>query len=81
MDDANRSDIEVRFRKAMNESRTLRDEARLKIHLASMEARDAWGRIEPKLLDAEREAVTVSVEALERIEGAVRQLRELIASL
>jgi hypothetical protein len=81
MDDTNRSDITLELHKALSELRGLRDEARLKIHLASMDARDAWARIEPSILDVEREAVHASAAALQRIENTVRQLRELVASL
>ncbi len=38
----------------------LRDEARVKLHLANMEARDRWNDIEPHLLDVRDRARKVA---------------------
>ncbi len=69
------------LRKAVDELRMLRDEARVRLHLASMDARTAWDQMEPAIADAEREAQRASVSALERVEATVKRLREYIAAL
>jgi hypothetical protein len=59
----------------------LRDEAKLKIHLASMDARAAWDRLEPKINEAERTATQALVTALHEVEATAEKLREFVASL
>ena len=44
--------------KVISELQTLRDEIKLKLHLASAEGRDAWNKLEPQLYQFEK-----SVEA------------------
>jgi hypothetical protein len=66
---------------ALLELEKLADEVRVKIHLANMDARDAWQRLEPKLEDAKahgREATKASKAAINDAVEAVRSLaREL----
>jgi hypothetical protein len=76
-DDHVRADIEG----AMNRLRTLRDEARVKIHLGSMDARAAWERLQPQLVEAERAAAHASKAALDAIEDAARELSILVGAL
>lgn len=52
----------------------LRDEIRLEIHLASMEAKEAWKNLEPRIHGAEH----ASHEALE---GLLKQYREFRSGL
>ena len=74
-------DLATEMRKALDEVRTLRDEAKLKLHLATMDARDAWARLEPKIDAAEREASRASAAALREVEATAKKLRELVATL
>ncbi|HEY2510553.1 MAG TPA: hypothetical protein VGI39_06845 [Polyangiaceae bacterium] len=74
-------DLETAARDALNEVRALGQETRLKVHLASMDAKVAWTRIEPKLAQAERDALEVSSTALHRIQETAANLREFLASL
>jgi hypothetical protein len=67
--------------KALTELRALRDQARLKVHLASMDARDAWERLQPMLLEAERVAEHVSKATLDTIEATVKNLSDLLGAL
>ncbi len=80
MDD-HQGQVGAELRKAMDEMRALRDEARLKLHLASMDARSAWNRMEPEIEAAERDASRATANALQKVEGAVKKLRSLVASL
>lgn len=53
--------------------RQLRDSIRVRIHLAGMEAKDAWEKIEPKLDQLERDldknADTIAESIMERLEA------------
>lgn len=68
----------------------LRDEVRVKLHLASMDAADEWNRLEPKAIELEgqaREAIEKAVEevahttrdALDEAIAAMKKLRDSIA--
>jgi hypothetical protein len=56
---------------------TLRDEIRLKVHLAGMEIKDEWRKLEPQLLEVEQAAAKVSEATREALHDAVARLRKL----
>jgi hypothetical protein len=61
---------------------TLRDEIRVDLHLAGMDARDGWARLEPRVLEAERlveDVSDISRHALNDVVERVREFRELMA--
>jgi gas vesicle protein len=61
--------------------RMLRDEIRVDIHLASMDAKDKWKELEPAVRDAEKlaeEVSDVSRRALEELMEKLRHFRESI---
>ncbi len=43
---------------AWDDVRRLADEVRLKLHLAGMEAKDRWGKLEPQILELEQKVKT-----------------------
>ena len=77
----NSQEVVEALKKAVDEMRALRDETRLKVHLASRDARAAWDRLEPAIEEAERDVAQASVTALRKIEENVKQLRGLVAKL
>ncbi len=60
---------------------TLRDEVRLQIHLAGMEAKDEWSRLEPVLAEIERTAATMTEAAHHGLHEALDRLKTLRSSL
>jgi hypothetical protein len=74
------NDLKAELEKSAALLRTLRDEVRVQIHLSSMEAKDAWHKLEPSLEAAlERAAKGVSDgshAALTELTDAHRKLRE-----
>ncbi len=53
----------------------------MKVHLAGMEARDAWHRLEPALADAAelaKQATTASTAALKALAAEAARLRDQI---
>jgi rubrerythrin len=59
--------------------KTLRDEIRVDLHLAGMEAKDKWKEMEPKFREAERlveDVSDVSRRALEEMVEHFKQFRE-----
>lgn len=61
--------------------KTLRDEIRVDIHLASMDAKDKWKEMEPVMRDAEKladEVSDVSRRAMEDLVEKFRRFRESV---
>jgi hypothetical protein len=59
--------------------KTLRDEIRVDLHLAGMDAKDKWKELEPKFRDAERlvdDVSDVSRRAMEEMVEHVKTFRE-----
>ena len=60
---------------------TMRDEVRLQIHLAGLEARDEWNLLEPILADVERSAATMTEATHHALQQALTRLRKLHTNL
>ena len=77
------------FSKHIADFRTARDEMKLKLHLAGMDAKQAWSELEPRLAAFEKEAAQVTeataqatVDATkEVVSGLVSAIEELRAGL
>jgi hypothetical protein len=65
----------------LEELKTLRDEIRLELHLASMELRDEWQKIERELPDKSRAAEQIRDAANEGLDMLVTQLRRFQVKL
>ena len=48
--------VRAQVDEVLDELQQMADQIRLKVHLGSMEAKDEWGEVEPKLKDLEKEA-------------------------
>lgn len=66
----------------LEQLRALRDEVRLKIHLATMDAKDRWRELEPRVTavvnqaaksteTVARQAVTDTIDALEKLRDSL----------
>jgi transcriptional regulator of NAD metabolism len=74
-----------RLEAEVREVRRMRDEVRVKIHLAGMDAKAALGQLEHRLVEIERSMTVVGrgaaaeiVEALERLNAPFRRLRDSV---
>ncbi len=71
-------EIKKDVREMLDSIKKLRDEIRLEVHLAGMDAKDAWQKLEPKAGDAERlakEASDISTKALKDIHGRFQEFK------
>lgn len=50
------TELKLEFQKTLGLLRTLRDEVRVNLHLAGLDARDEWSKIEPRIIEIERAA-------------------------
>ena len=73
------------FKREMQESlaqlRTLRDEIRVRLHLAGMDAKDAWKKMEPALDEADRLAGEATEASRVAIDKLVKGVKAFGASL
>lgn len=76
-----KDDIKTELQKGLDSLQTMRDEIRVRIHLAGMDAKDAWGKLEPAVLEAERLVEEVSEEARTAMNELLAKARQLRASL
>jgi hypothetical protein len=75
------------FQSSLDEIRAIADEVRVKVHLASLEARDTWEKLEPQLVQLERaaadkgrDAVAAVGQLVNDVGGALRKLRDELAA-
>ena len=74
-------DLKKEMHKSLDQLRTLRDEVRVNLHLAGMDAKDEWAKLEPLLMDVERKAAELSDATRTAVDDAVKRLTKLRGSL
>ncbi len=75
------NDLNSELKKNLTQLQTLRDEVRVRLHLASMDLKDQWNKLEPHLLDVEKKAVEASEASRTMLHDAVKKLEKFSASL
>lgn len=78
-------DVRKQFEHDLGELKKLRDEIRVKLHLAGLEVKERWKQLEPKLEEIERKVEAGSEELIgsttrlfEEVGRAFRELGERI---
>lgn len=69
------NELKQQITDSLSQLRTVADEIRVRIHLAGMDARDAWERLEPRLERAAAQAGEASREVLADLGKELRTLR------
>lgn len=67
--------------KVMSELQTLRDEIKLKLHLANADGKDAWNRLEPQLFQFEQRVGQAAGETLDELKAAGDELKTNVLKL
>lgn len=67
--------VKAESQKVISELQTLRDEIKLKLHLASAEGRDAWNKLEPQIEQFERKVGDAAESAVEDLKTAGGELK------
>lgn len=77
------SRLRARFDDQIHELEQMRDEIRVKVHLAGMNAKDVWRDLEPKIDKLERDAAAegeniadATLTFAKNLRDAVRKLRD-----
>ena len=73
--------LEDEMKQGLALMQTMRDEVRLQIHLAGMEAKEEWNRLEPVLTEVEQAAATMTEATHHALHQALERLRKLRSSL
>ena len=69
------------IQKTLSTMHALRDEVRVKLHLAGMGAKEEWRKLEPMLADVERSATDLTQATRTAASEAVKKLSKLLSSL
>jgi hypothetical protein len=74
-------DLKDELKKGLEHLATLRDEVRVRLHLAGLEVKDEWNKLEPHLFDVEQAAKEASESSHRALTDAVARLKKLRESL
>ena len=75
------NELKSELKKGLSDLQTLRDEVRVRLHLASMDLKDQWNKLEPYLADVEQKAAEASEASRTLISEAKKRLEKFRASL
>jgi ElaB/YqjD/DUF883 family membrane-anchored ribosome-binding protein len=76
------SDLKKHLKDGLADLAQLRDEIRVKVHLAGMDAKSEWNRLEPRVLELEGKAKAALEKAADEVAQGTREaLDELIDAL
>jgi hypothetical protein len=74
-------DLKKDLSQSLDQMRTLRDEVRVRLHLAKMDVKDEWNKLEPHLIDVEKAAERFSEASYDAVVEAVKRLKRLRSQL
>jgi hypothetical protein len=75
------NELKNELHKSLSLLRTLRDEVKVSLHLAGIEAKDQWSKLEPRINEVERAAKDASEASRAAVVDTVAQLKKLRDSL
>ena len=75
------NELKNELKKSLSKLQTLRDEVRVRLHLANMDLKDQWNKLEPQLAEVEKKADELSDASRAAIADAVKRVQKFHASL
>ena len=73
------SDLKTELEKGISEAQALVDDVKVCVHLAGMDAKDEWNKLEPKvtaqLTSLKRDLSSATKDAVDDLVGALEKLR------
>jgi len=75
------AELRKELRKSIELLRTLRDEVRVKVHLGSMDLKNEWNKLEPRLEEVEKKAGELSDASRTALAEALKRLKKVRSSL
>jgi hypothetical protein len=73
-----KTELKEELKKSIAALRTLRDEVRVKMHLASLDAKTEWNKLEPHLFDLERAAEEATEASRRKVEEAIQKVKKFL---
>ena len=74
------SDVSDEIKKELHKThdllKTMRDEIKVKLHLASMEAKERWGKIEPEIEKVGHEIAKTSKSTVDELVTRVKEFKK-----
>ena len=78
----NTSNIKAEVEKNITKLAGLRDEVKVKLHLASLDAKQEWDdKIAPHVLDAETAAKSITDASKAKVEDAIKRVETFLGKL
>ncbi len=74
-------ELKKELKKSLALLQTLRDEVRVKLHLAGMDAKGQWKKLEPRLKEVEHAAEEITEASRTAVVDAVKKLKKFRDSL
>ncbi len=71
-------DLKEELKRGVAALQALRDEVRVKLHLASLDAKTEWNKLEPHLADLERSAGEATEASRRAIEEAIKKVKKFL---
>jgi hypothetical protein len=75
------SELKKELEKGISTLHTLRDEVRVRVHLAGMDLKEQWKKLEPQLDEVEKKAGEISEASRSFVADAVKKLEKLRSQL
>jgi hypothetical protein len=75
------TELKTEIQKSIGLMRTLRDEIRVKLHLAGLDAKEEWKKLEPQVAEVERAACELTEATRAAVTDAVKRLTKLRSTL
>ncbi len=74
-------DLRQQLNKSLDELKHLRDEIRVKLHLASMDAKSRWEKLEPRFTEAEQHVRDAGERARHAVADVIKAFKSFSSSL
>jgi len=74
-------ELKDELNKGLERLRTLRDDVKVRLHLATMEPKEEWNKLEPHLAEAEKVAANITDKSRQVVTAALQKLEAFRKSL
>ncbi len=73
--------MKAELQEMLDDIKKLRDELKVKVHLASLDVKDAWKKLEPRVDELQRQALDAGKKAADDVKASAVKLKESFESL
>jgi hypothetical protein len=75
--DETKAELKEDLKRGLAHIQTLRDEVKVRLHLASLDVKEEWNKLEPHLLDVEKAAREATEASRRAVGDAVEKLKKI----